>query len=170
MPKLPGGAGAPGGQASVHPGVLHSRRSAVLLLLGYLAAQSLLPWKALALVPLAWAAVESGRAMLAFSRTGDAARTGDAGSRRSAWPEQAGRQRATAVAGVPGQRSAMVWTVVGMVIIGLMMTSVIVPFLFYDSMKSYQDCMLGANTGAASAKCQKTLQGGIEPLLGHASQ
>lgn len=172
-PRLPtpGGAGSPRGQA-VPPGVVHSRRSALLLVLGYLAAQALLPWKALALIPLGWAAVESGRARVAFSRrgaaTGTAGTSGPSGSGGSAWPQ---RERSTprGSGGVPGQRSAVMWTVFGMVLIGLLLTSVIVPFLFYGSMKSYQDCMLGANTGAAAADCQKVLRGSIEPLLGRAS-
>lgn len=116
--------------------MVHSRRSALLLLLGYIAAQTLLPWKALALLPLGYAAVESGRAILAFAASSN-----------------------------KGGRGAVMWTVLGTVLIGLTMTSVIVPYFFYDSMKAYQDCMLGANTSVASARCQSVLRGSIEPLL-----
>ena len=41
------------------PGVAHSRRSAVLMLTGLIAAGSPLPYTALAVVPLVWAGVES---------------------------------------------------------------------------------------------------------------
>lgn len=52
------------------PGVVHSRRAAVLMLTGLLAAGSQLPFSALALIPLAWAGFESVRAIRARSAGG----------------------------------------------------------------------------------------------------
>ena len=49
------------------PGVAHSRRSALLMLVGLIAAGSPLPYTAAALVPLVWAGVESILAIRARS-------------------------------------------------------------------------------------------------------
>lgn len=48
-------------------GMAHSRRSAVLLLIGLLAAGSPLPYSAVAVVPLVWSGFESVRAIQARS-------------------------------------------------------------------------------------------------------
>lgn len=49
------------------PGVAHSRRAALLMLAGLIAAGSPLPYTAVALIPLAWAGVESVLAIRARS-------------------------------------------------------------------------------------------------------
>lgn len=53
--------------AALPPGVAHSRQAAVLMLLGLIAAGSPLPYTAVALIPLAWAGVESIRSIRARS-------------------------------------------------------------------------------------------------------
>lgn len=57
-------------QQVLPPGVTHSRRAAILMLLGFLGAGIPLPWTAVALIPLALAGVESVRALQAMSRGG----------------------------------------------------------------------------------------------------
>ncbi|MHB8186556.1 MAG: hypothetical protein ACYDDU_10830 [Dermatophilaceae bacterium] len=52
------------------PGVAHARRSAMLVLVGLVAAGTPLPYTAVAVIPLVWAGVESVRAILAMSRGG----------------------------------------------------------------------------------------------------
>lgn len=49
------------------PGAAHSRRSAMLMLAGVVAAGSPLPYTAVAVIPLVWAGVESVRAIQARS-------------------------------------------------------------------------------------------------------
>jgi phosphoribosylcarboxyaminoimidazole (NCAIR) mutase len=49
------------------PGMAHARQSAILMLVGLVASTTPLPWTAVAVVPLAWAGVESVRAIRAMS-------------------------------------------------------------------------------------------------------
>jgi len=56
------------------PGAAHTRRAALLMLAGLVAAGAPLPYTAVAVIPLAWAGVESVRAIRARSKDGAAAR------------------------------------------------------------------------------------------------
>lgn len=49
------------------PGMAHARRSAILVLVGLLAAGTPLPYTAVAVVPMVWAGVESIRAIRAMT-------------------------------------------------------------------------------------------------------
>jgi hypothetical protein len=48
----------------------HARQSAILMLVGLVASTAPLPWTAVAVIPLVWAAVESVRAIRAMSAGG----------------------------------------------------------------------------------------------------
>lgn len=61
-------------QGVVPPGFVHSRRAAILMLLGFLATELPMPGNAIALVALVPAAVESVRAVRALSGAGAAHR------------------------------------------------------------------------------------------------
>jgi hypothetical protein len=116
-------------------GVAAARRSAVLLLVGLLATYLDLPWKAVALVPLALAARETVRSLREMAR-----------------------------AGAP--RRAMVWSGVGLALIAYLTGSVLLMLAMYGPFTTYQDCLAGANTAVARAKCQDQLDGSFGDRLG----
>jgi hypothetical protein len=67
--------------------------------------------------------------------------------------------------GAAGAR-AIVWSSVGLLLTVLMAGSVVLPYLFYDLTRGYQECMLGANTTAAQAGCRAELYRGLGSVLG----
>ena len=125
------------------PGVAHSRRSAVLLLLALVASTTPLPYTAVAVIPVLWAGVESVRSIGAWS----SARSTTAGT---AQPTTRG-----IVSGFVGLGLACVLTVV-----------VLLPYAFYGSAKSLQDCNLGANTAVAAADCDSRFTSSLDAIFG----
>lgn len=108
------------------PGAVHTRRVALLMLVGLAALTMPFPWVGVALLPLGWAAAESVRAV-----------------------------RAQRQANVPG--AAQAWTVSGLVLIVVLIAAVGWPFLLFGQSMDYQQCLDGANTGAARAACRTGL-------------
>ena len=109
-------------------GVRHSQRAAIFLLLGLLGSSLSLPLSLAALVPLGIAAVESVRALRAFSAEQAPARV-------------------------------MVWTALGLVLNGVLLLGVLLPYAVYGTAKGLQDCYAGANTAAARAECKRQFAG-----------
>jgi hypothetical protein len=107
------------------------------MLVGLIAAGSPLPYTAVALIPLAWAGVESVLSIRARSHVG------------------------------PGSApvAALISSVVGLVLVFVLTVMVLTPYAFYDSQKHLQDCTLGANTAIAAADC-KVRYGESESILG----
>ena len=54
----------------------------------------------------------------------------------------------------------------GLVLTMMLAGAFALPYAFYDTMKGYQECMLGANTSVAAAKCQTSLSHGLHSVLG----
>lgn len=115
------------------PGVAHSRRAALLMLAGLIAAGFPLPYTAVALIPLAWAGVESVLAIRARSAGGATARS-------------------------------ITSSVIGLVLVCLLAAMVLLPYAFYGTMKSLQDCTQGANTAVAAADCTSRY-GSLESIV-----
>ena len=108
------------------------------MLIGLVASSASLPWTVVAVVPLAWAAVESIRAIRAIRAT-------------------PGGKDAT---------RSMVSSVVGLVLVCLLTAIVLLPYAVYGPTKALQDCTDAANTALAAADCKVKFRGGIESLLG----
>ncbi len=54
---------------------------------------------------------------------------------------------------------AQAWAIAGLGLVSMMFLSVAWPFLFFSSTMEYQQCLQGANTGAARAECRTSLVG-----------
>ncbi len=63
-------------------------------------------------------------------------------------------------------RRLVVWTGAGILISGILVVAVLLPFTFYPVAKDFQDCMDGANTGAARSQCRAELSRGTGAFLG----
>ena len=122
------------------PGVKHSRRSAVLMLTGLIAARSPLPYTAVAVIPLVWAGVE-----LVLSLR----------DRSEAGPTTRAPARGIVVSGV-----------VSLVLVCALTVLVLLPYAFYGTVKAFQDCSRGANTSIAAADCNATYQRSLDSTLG----
>jgi len=121
------------------PGAARSRRSAVLMLTGLLAARSPLPYTAVALIPLVWAGVE---VVLSI------------------------RERSAARSTPPSPSRGIVSGVVSLVLVCALTVVVLLPYAFYDTVKTLQDCTLGANTSIAAADCNIRYQRSLNSTLG----
>jgi len=120
------------------PGVAHARQAAMLMLVGLIAASLPLPWTAVAVAPLVWAAVESVRAIRAVRAT-----PGGKASTRT-----------------------MVSSGIGLVLVCLLTAVVLLPYAVYGPAKGLQDCTDAANTAVAVAECKSQFLGGLESLFG----
>lgn len=120
------------------PGMAHSRRSTVLLLVGVLAAGLPLPYSAAAVAPLVWSGFESVRAIRAI--------------------------RSQSATGAPTR--GIVSGVIGLVLACTLATIVLLPFTVYGTAKSLQDCTAAANTAIAAADCNARFYGGLESIFG----
>jgi hypothetical protein len=125
------------------PGVAHSRRSAVLLLVALVASTTPLPYTAVAVIPVLWAGVESVRSIAAWS------------SARSTTASTARPSTRGIVSGFVGLGLACVLTVV-----------VLLPYAFYGTAKNLQDCTLGANTAIAAAACNSDFNSRLDSIFG----
>jgi hypothetical protein len=72
--------------------------------------------------------------------------------------------RAMARVGAP--RRAMVWPGVGLALIAYLAGSVLLMLAMYGPFTTYQDCLAGANTAVARAKCEHELAGSFGDRLG----
>lgn len=57
------------------------------------------------------------------------------------------------------------WTGMGLALTVGMVLLAVLPFLFYDTSKRYQDCIVGANTSTAAARCRTDLYDGLSGVL-----
>ncbi|HZY00987.1 MAG TPA: hypothetical protein VFE92_16085 [Dermatophilaceae bacterium] len=127
------------------PGVAHSRWSAVLLLVGLIASTSPLPYTAAAVVPLVWAGVESVLSIRDRSAVRPAPSTSHSATR--------------------GRTRGIVSSVVGLVLVCVLAVMVLLPYAFYDTAKSLQDCTLGANTAIAAADCNSRFYNSLDSVF-----
>lgn len=72
------------------------------------------------------------------------------------------RARASSTAPKRGVASS----VVGLVLVGVLTSMVLLPYAVYDTAKSRQDCIEGANTAIAAAECNSHLKSDLQPFLG----
>jgi hypothetical protein len=72
--------------------------------------------------------------------------------------------RAMTRAGAP--RRAMVWPGVGLALIAYLAGSVLLMLAMYGPFTTYQNCLAGANTAVARAKCEHELAGSFGDRLG----
>jgi TRAP-type mannitol/chloroaromatic compound transport system permease large subunit len=128
------------------PGVEHSRRSAVLLVVGLIASTSPLPYTAVAVLPVIWAGVES---VLSIR---------DRSTARSTAP-------ATAQATARAQTRGIVSGVVSLVLACVITVMVLLPYAFYGTAKSLQNCTLGANTAIAAADCTTRFHNSLDSIF-----
>lgn len=112
------------------PGLVHSRRAAILMLLGFVATELPTPISAVALVALIPAAVESVRAL-----------------------------RALTAAGAP--QRLVVWSSIGLGLIVVLIAVVVATFAADIAYPDYGQCLRGANTEVAAARCQHLAPGGL---------
>jgi hypothetical protein len=136
------------------PGVAHSRQSAMLIFAGLIAARLPLPYTAAAAVPLVWAGVE----LVLSIRDRSAARS---------------MTRATALTTIPGSARpvsraparGIASSIVGLVLVSLLTMTVLLPYAFYGTVKSLQDCTLAANTAIATGDCNARYNNGLDATL-----
>jgi hypothetical protein len=136
------------------PGVAHSRQAALLILAGLIAARSPLPYTAAAAIPLVWAGVE-----LVLSIR-DRAATGVLKPPAARGPSEA-PERTPARAPAPGIAAS----IVGLLLVCLLTVTVLLPYAFYGTVKSLQDCTAGANTAIATRDCTATYNADLDPAL-----
>jgi hypothetical protein len=136
---------SPRKSAALQPGVAHSRRAAMLMLTGLIAAGTPLPYTAVAVIPLVWAGVESVRSIQARSTA---------------------HAQALAQSAARSPTRGIVSSVVGLVLVSVLTLMVLVPYAFYGTFKGRQDCDLGANTAIAAADCKARFSSGLDPIFG----
>ena len=120
----------------------------MLMLAGLIASGSPLPYSALAVIPLVWAGYESVLAIRAVA----AAQT------KTPPPSPSKAQTAPRTTRTRG----VVSSVVGLVLVCLVTVLVMLPYAFYGTAKSLQDCTLGANTAVAAADCKARFHNGLD--------
>ena len=121
------------------PGVAHSRKAALLVFAGLIAARSPLPYTAVALIPLAWAGVELVLSIRDRTATSPPAQ-----------PATGAEAQAAARARAPGIASS----IIGLLLVCLLTATVVLPYAFYGTVKSLQDCAQG---GGGEVHCLKSL-------------
>jgi hypothetical protein len=109
------------------------------MLTGLVAAGAPLPYTALAVVPLAWAGVESVLSLSALSAEG----------RSEARPP----------------RRMTVSAVVSLLLVCILTVMVLLPYAVYPAAKKRQDCLQGANTAIATADCDSRFSGDLGSVL-----
>jgi hypothetical protein len=72
--------------------------------------------------------------------------------------------RAMSAARAPTRSIA--WSVIGLVLVGILTAVVLLPYAVYGPAKSLQDCTSAANTAVATAECKSHFYGGLGSLLG----
>ena len=101
-----------------------------------------MPYSAVAVVPLAWAGVESVLALSALSAKGSSG---------------------TSTAKTPTRMT--VSAVVSLVLVCILTVMVLLPYVVYPVAKSRQDCLEGANTAIATADCDSRFYGDLRSVL-----
>ena len=129
------------------PGVAHSRRSAVLLLVALVASTVPLPYTAVAVIPVLWAGVESVRSI-------------------GAWSTARSQARSSAQSAAPPPTRGIVSSFVALALACVLTLVVLLPYAFYGTAKSLQDCTLGANTAVAAADCNSRFNSSLDSIFG----
>jgi hypothetical protein len=132
------------------PGVARSRKAALLVFAGLLAARSPLPYTAVAVVPLVWAGVE-----LVLSIR----------DRTAAGPANPPATGETAQAPSRARARGIASSVVGLLLVCLLGVTVLLPYAFYGAVKSLQDCNQGANTAIATRDCNVRFNSDLDPAV-----
>jgi hypothetical protein len=132
------------------PGVAHSRKAALLVFAGLIAARSPLPYTAVALIPLAWAGVEL--VLSIRDRTATSA---------PSLPPTGAEAQAVARARAPGIASS----IIGLLLVFVLTVTVVLPYAFYGTVKSLQDCAQGANTAIANKDCNARYNSDLDPAV-----
>lgn len=70
-----------------------------------------------------------------------------------------------AMSGGRAPTRVVVWTGMGLALTVAMTLMASLPFVFYDTSKNYQDCIVGANTSTAAAQCRTDLYDGLTGVL-----
>jgi hypothetical protein len=122
----------------------------VLLVVGLIASTSPLPYTAVAVLPVIWAGVES---VLSIR---------DRSTARSTAPATA---QATAQATARTQTRGIVSGVVSLVLACVITVMVLLPYAFYGTAKSLQDCTRGANTAIAAADCTTRFHNSLDSIF-----
>ena len=81
----------------------------------------------------------------------------------------AGYESIRAIRAMSGGRAparGIVWSTIGLVMVGALIAIVLLPYAVYGPAKSMQDCTGGANTAIAMADCRSQFSGGLESFLG----
>jgi len=132
------------------PGVAHSRKAAALVFAGLLAARSPLPYTAVAVIPLVWAAVE-----LVLSIRDRSVTVPAVSPATGATPPAVTRTPARGIAS----------SIVGLLLVGILAVTVLLPYAFYGTVKALQDCTQGANTAIATRDCNARYNSDLDPAV-----
>ena len=132
------------------PGVAHSRKAAMLVFAGLIAARSPLPYTAVALIPLVWAGFELVLSIRDRSVTGPAVSPATGGATPT-------------LARTPARGIAS--SIVGLLLVSLLAVTVLLPYAFYGTVKSLQDCTQGANTAIATRDCNARFNSDLDPAV-----
>jgi hypothetical protein len=122
----------------------------MLVFAGLIAARSPLPYTAVAVIPLVWAGVELVLSIRdrSVNSPRDLQATGAA-------------TRAASRAPARGIASS----VVGLLLVCLLAVTVLLPYAFYGTVKSLQDCTQGANTAIATRDCNARFNSDLDPAV-----
>lgn len=60
---------------------------------------------------------------------------------------------------------ALVWSVVGLVMVAVLTSVALLPYAVYGPAKSLQECTGAANTAVAAAECKSQFNGGLESVI-----
>jgi TRAP-type mannitol/chloroaromatic compound transport system permease large subunit len=126
----------------------------VLLVVGLIASTSPLPYTAVAVLPVIWAGVESVLSIRDRSTAPATAMSTDQATAQA-------RAQATARA----QTRGIVSGVVSLVLACIITVMVLLPYAFYGTAKSLQDCTLGANTAIAAADCSTRFHSSLDSVF-----
>ena len=132
------------------PGVAHSRKAAMLVFAGLIAARSPLPYTAAAVIPLVWAGVE-----LVLSIRDRAVTSPPALSATGAPGQSARRAPARGIAS----------SIIGLALVCILAATVMLPYAFYGTVKRLQDCAQGANTAIANRDCNARYNSDLDPAV-----
>jgi hypothetical protein len=130
--------------------VAHSRKAAALVFAGLLAARSPLPFTAVAVIPLVWAGVELVLSIRDRSLTG---------------PAVSPATGTTTPAGARTPARGIASSIVGLLLVGMLAVTVLLPYAFYGTVKTLQDCTQGANTAIATRDCNARYKSDLGPAV-----
>jgi len=136
------------------PGVAHSRKAAALVFAGLLAARSPLPFTAVAVIPLVWAGVELVLSIRDRSVTVPAVSPATG----TTTPSVTRTRTRTPARGIAS-------SIVGLLLVGILAVTVLLPYAFYGTVKALQDCTQGANTAIATRDCNARYNSDLDPAV-----